>query len=165
MDAGCVCAILATGVAEIRLTQVQSQTPSQQKNLGVAAHTCLPSYHGKHKIGESWSKLTKAKRGDLNSNVARAKEAGAVEPLHSKCKALSANPITAKKKKHKYFNKLKILSYFSTLLRSQRHFTIIKYIITIPRLGLHLLFHFKYSLLIPIYHTSYHQNSLPKIHF
>jgi hypothetical protein len=58
MDAGCVCAILATGVAEIRLTQVQSQTPSQQKNLGVAAHTCLPSYHGKHKIGESWSKLT-----------------------------------------------------------------------------------------------------------
>jgi hypothetical protein len=41
--------ILVTGEAKIRRIAVLARPPSQQKKLGMVAHTCCPSYCGKHK--------------------------------------------------------------------------------------------------------------------
>jgi hypothetical protein len=69
---------------------------NRKKKLDVVAHACHPSYNRKYKTGGSQSKLA------LTKNKTRAKRAGGIvqviEDLLSKCKALSSNHNTAKRK-------------------------------------------------------------------
>jgi hypothetical protein len=69
--------------------------------MDMVVHTCHPSYNGKNKTGglrstglgekqDSSSKTNRAKRGEDTARMA--------EGLLSKCKALSSNPSTKKKK-------------------------------------------------------------------
>jgi hypothetical protein len=46
--------------------------PHLNQYLGAVVSTCHPSYHGKHKIGGSWSKQARAKefmRPHVNRNI------------------------------------------------------------------------------------------------
>jgi hypothetical protein len=68
-------------------------------------HACNSSYLGNREIGRIMVQTSLGKKRDPISKITRAKRAGGVaqvvEPLPSKCKALSSNPKTKKKKKKK----------------------------------------------------------------
>jgi hypothetical protein len=70
-------------------------------NLGV--EMCHPSDDRKHKIGGLWSRPAWVKSKTSISKITRTQKAGGVaqgvEFLSSKCKALTSNPSTCKKRK------------------------------------------------------------------